>query len=201
MWGLSIANKVFVSWIHPFNFIWALCCKYSRKFLDFRLKAIILYLLEQASILKTFSRHVCVNRSICHCCTGSNTVRALFSKPPPSHLQCARRFLRSIFAVTMVISFLSRFASLQILPRMSGQEWYMSALWHENLDIKLCPRNTYVNNMRAVSFAIQWLSADMLALVLKVPRSMHFGVTWENNCNLCRKIRLGRVGWRLFVIQ
>ena len=68
-----------------------------------------------------------------HCCTVSNTVRALFSKPLLPHLQCARLFLRSIFAVTMVISFLSRFASLQILLLMSGQEWHMSVVLHENV--------------------------------------------------------------------
>lgn len=42
-------------------------------------------------------------------------VRALFSKPPPSPEQCARPWLRCILTVTMVISLLSHFTSLQII--------------------------------------------------------------------------------------
>lgn len=100
------------------------------------------------SDVQLFSFHVFVKVSVFHCCTGSITVRALFSKPLLLHLQCARLFLRSIFAVTMVISFLSRFASLQILLLMSGQEWYMLVMLHGNVrqNVRNCASvvSTYV---------------------------------------------------------
>jgi len=128
---------------------------------------------------------------MCHCCTGSNTVRALFSKPLPPHLQCARLFLRSIFAVTMVISFLSRFASLQILLLMSGQEWYMSAMLHENVRQKLFQRIEYIRNHLVAFCALLWYGVNLLVITHQEPYSTRLGVTYQNNFNLYRKIQLG----------
>jgi hypothetical protein len=74
---------------------------------------------------------------------------------------------------------------------MSGQEWYMSAMLHENVRQKLFQLSEYIRNHLVEFCALLWNGANLLVLTHQEHYSTRLGVTYQNNFNLYRKIQLG----------